>query len=251
MYEYTKGKSLVGTEHYAMWRPYNIAPGAIPALLCHGAGANDTYWNALNWRGNASLGPALARAGIPAIAGEFGGSHSMANDPAMTSLDDYLAAMATNFGTDPNRCYIVGTSMGGALGLRYCETRPNKVAAMIGSLPLTNIKYVYEQNTSGLRAHVEAAWGVTYPAALPDGALLLENSALAGEIPIRFYYDESDATIPSAWVLESAAALANADVVEIPGTTGHHDNSMWTISALGGIDQEWVDVVNFLKASPV
>lgn len=140
-------------------------------VLCHGSG-NPYGYAMLPNQGSVALPVNFALAGIPSVAGEFGGQ-AWGSDTAMTAIDTAVTYMATKLGTPTDKVLLVGGSMGGYTAIRYALTRPTKVAGVIGLIPLTNMNYFYPQFAlSGTSAsEIASSWGVAAPRTSTDGSM--------------------------------------------------------------------------------
>lgn len=142
------------------------------AVLLHGRNAPYQYDDYAAFASH-SIGPYLAMAGIPAISTELG-DNIWANDTAMGLIDSSVAAAKSVLGITAPKICIVGTSMGGATGIRYSSLHPDKVAAFAGIIPLTNINHVYYYQASIYGAEAASVWGVAAPRTATDGQTLVQ-----------------------------------------------------------------------------
>lgn len=146
-----------------------------PAILAHGSGGSAASWTYVLNFGSQPLAADLALwGGIPWIACD-NSFQAWGNDASMTDLDNQVNLLSSKFGTPANKVVLVGGSMGGLAVLRYAILNPTKVAAVVGLIPLTDLKLFYRSNVGSADAGVNStawqiatAWGVTIPQAITD-----------------------------------------------------------------------------------
>jgi len=228
-------------------KPFEIRGASKYGVMAlHGATTQDEFAVADRWK-SAKIAAHVAMAGIPVVAGRMSGD-SFANDFAMTDMTNALPFLATS-GCDTSKVHLIGFSMGMTLAIRWAAANLSKVASIQGVIPATSIDRIYQTNAGGLRASVGTAWGVTYPTALPAGAILTSAySAIAGSgIPVRLHYTSSDTTILPADVATDAALLgvSGSNLVDLGGAFGHAERTIGLFDALGAGDSS--DYINWIK----
>lgn len=204
----------------SVWMPRTPRSG-YGVVLAHGAGAPTQFMNLAAQAASVRLAAAIASAGIACIAGPFGGD-AWGNDTALTAMDAARIDLVNHVpGLDTTKVLLLGVSMGGGAVARYSIENPALVAGVIGVIPAFN--YAYEwANVPAVRASLGAAWGVTYPAALPADADNLANAAAAAGIPLLAAYSTADTTVPAAGVEAYTAAVGGTNLV-ISTTLNHSD----------------------------
>lgn len=218
--------------------------GKYGAVLLHGSSAPIQYGVVNSWASGALAG-LIAKEGIPCIAAEMSGQ-AFGNAAAMTDITNAITYMGAQLGTPTTKAHLIGISMGAYTGLRYAITNPTKVASFTGIIPLCDLDYIYQNNVAGLRAQIGTAWGVTYPAALPAGAIISSTAAaLAGNIPSRLYYSTVDALIPTAQVTTMGTTIDAEAVVAVDNTHGHTEGSVQLVVNRGGTGTAQ-EVIDFL-----
>lgn len=229
-----KGR-VAANEVDTIFRPRTPLP-VRGVVLCHGAGAPTEYTDLATQAASVRLAAAIASAGFPCVAGEFAGD-SWGNATAMARIDSARALLASTF---PNmltdKVLLLGVSMGGAVSVRYSQTKPAEVAGVVGIIPAFNIRHLWE-NVAAVRASIGAAWGVAYPAALPAAADTLANAGLAADVPLLAGYSSVDTTVPPAATTSYADAVGGTASI-IDTASGHSD------ATVGKMPVE--DVLNFL-----
>jgi dienelactone hydrolase len=189
-------------------------------LLLHGAGAPDQFIHPAR-PGSAEIPMRLAAVGIPCLAGTMSGD-GFANPETVGDVGTAITYLSSAAGVPSTKVHIVGISMGGALGMKYAQTNPSKVASFTGIIPLCDINDIYVNNKGGLQAAIGTAWGVTYPTALPAGANLYTNAASMASVPSRLYYSDADALITPSSVTTMGTAMGaqlvqEYDMGNVPG----------------------------------
>lgn len=153
------------------------------------------------------------------------------NATTTSRIDDVLAwARATGVATDEPPI-LIGASHGGACALTYART--HEVACVVGLIPAVDLEAIRVSNTLSLRASIDAAWGVTYPAALPAGADPSQNDP---GCPVQIWYATDDAV--SENVVSYASAIS-ADLHSV-GALGHSD------AAIAAVDEQ--EVLAFVES---
>lgn len=217
---------VVTGETDQIWSPRSPRAGTCGVILPHGSGAPQEFIDLNTQPSSVKLAAGLASAGMPCISGEFGGQ-KWGNilteiDAAWTALKSAYPLMRTD------KVCIVGVSMGAAGAAYYSQTFPDKVAAVVGLIPLWDLVAFYQADVGGSAAQVGTAWGVTSPAPLPAGADIAANASLAAGIPTLAGYSTVDTTVLPAWVTAYTAAVGGTATVT-DTTAGHSD------AAVGGM----------------
>lgn len=244
----TSGHVTVG-ESETLFLPSNPRPNTkFGVILLHGSGATySMFSDAPHWA-SSELGSDLAMAGIPCLSIQMGGN-TYANDVAMTAIDNAVTYLASAAGIPATKVAVLGISMGAGAAFRFAATRPTKVSAVVGLIPMANIIRIYTDNTLGLRSAIGTAWGVTYPTPLPAGADLLAQAPTvdANDIPVKFWYDDADPVILPADVTALAAAAGGTAVEIDPADLGHTEGSIKAVVDSGAGHSS--EIINFLIAN--
>lgn len=233
---YAANGRIAAGENDQVWLPRNIRSGKVGLILLHGSGNPDGWMDPVNQPSSQKLAAALASAGIPCISGAMG-YQTWGNDTAMARIDAAWSLLAAKAPISTDKIALLGGSMGGALGARYSQLYPSKVAAFVGIIPLLDLKTFYADQAH--LAEIATAWGVTSPADLPGSADILGNAAAAASVPARFWYSSSDVLVKPAYVTNYAAAI-NAQAINV-GTNGHSDATVAQVPV--------ADVGQFLAAN--
>lgn len=236
--------NVAAGEYDFLYLPTVPREGGLGVVACHGSGHPYMFADATHDRA-AMLGWAIASAGIPMVAAEFGGQ-AWGNPEAMDMIDDAITYMGAKAGTSISQVLLIGASMGGYTALRYAKMNPSKVAAVVGMIPLTNMTYFYQNIGGTSDDEIAGAWGVTAPADLPS-ASQVQEVASSFDMPIRLYYSSTDALIrPSDTTSFAAAVGPNATAINV-GTHGHSDQTIGDIFNYGAGHGE--DIIDFLIAN--
>lgn len=237
----------VGERDY-IFKPGRQRPaGKFGVVLLHGSGAPIQYASVASWASGALAG-LIAQAGIPCIAAEMSGQ-AFGNDAAMTDIGNAINYLAAQTGVPSTKIHVIGISMGAYTGLRYAANNVSKVASFTGIIPLCDLDYIYQGNVGGLRAQIGTAWGVTYPTALPAGAIISSSAAaLNGVVPSQMYYSTVDALIPTAQVTTMGTTIGASPVTAVDSTYGHNEGSIQAAVDLGGAGTAQ-QIINFLIAN--
>lgn len=222
--EFGFGRVAAG-EYDQVFIPDSPHRGGFGVVLCHGSGNPRAWVDPVAQPASVRLAGELARAGIACIAGDFGGQ-TWGNDTILSRIDAAWAVLKTRVTSiRSDKLGLVGGSMGAAGAARYCQLHPERVAAMIGLIPLLDLTAFYAANPGAVANEVAGAWGVVAPAALPAGANIAANAALAKSVPLLAGYSTVDTTVLPAWVLAYVAAVGGTAMIT-DTTVGHSDQAI-------------------------
>lgn len=222
-----------------LFTPRAPRAGRCGVILCHGAGQLSEFIDLATQKSSMKLAAALATAGIPCIAGDFGGN-IWANDVLMSRIDSAWGVLKDAFPTmRTDKVCLLGVSMGGAAVARYSQLHPASVAAVVGFIPVWDLVGLYVANTGGYQAPIGASWGVTPPAPLPATADVATNAPNAAGIPTLAGYSTADQIVKPTWVTSYVAKVGGTAIVT-DTVYGHSDQ------AIGGMPISTVG--NFLAA---
>lgn len=218
------GKRVVLVAHGANSKPLDFTvPGIAPGVFRH-----------LH---------AITEAGFVAVVADWGGLQTWGTDVVLTRFDTIMTWVAANLpGVLTDKALFWGESMGNWTALRCAADRASQVAAVVANIPLCDITNIRASNALGSRALIDAAWGVTYPAALPARGNLLARAPieLVG-LPWKGYTGSADTACPPSTVTALVSAIgATASSVTCDTTHDHGD----AIAAAA----DTADMVAFLQA---
>lgn len=211
-----------------IFAPRTPRQGTCGLVLVHGFNGPTGFIDPVNQASAMRLAAALAGAGIPCIAGDFGGN-VWGNDTVLSRIDAAWAVLAAQFPTmRTDKICLLGQSMGGAAVTRYSQIHPDKVAACVGLIPVCDLVDLYTRNIDGFDTTIGTAWGVTPPTALPSTADIAGNAYLAASVPWLAGYSTVDAIALPSYVTTYTATVGGTAVVT-DSTYGHSD------AAVGGM----------------
>lgn len=165
----------------------------------------------------------LAGNGIPCIAAQFS-DNLWGNDTHMAQITAAWNVLIAQCGVASDKICLYGISMGGAAAARYAMLNPTKVAAGYGTCPASDLTDMYVNNRATAQTSIGAAWGVTYPSALPSGANLPGQASAAAAVPWRLDYGTADTVIQPSTVTTLATAWgANCTKTVIDASLDHSD----------------------------
>jgi alpha-beta hydrolase superfamily lysophospholipase len=125
---------------------------------------------------------------------------------------------------------LIGSSMGATAALTWAANHRADTACVVGWIPAVDLQAIRVADTGGLRASIDTAYGVTYPASLP-----------AGTDPATLDYDGLPIQL---WTASDDEVSVNAQDI----ATDHHDLGALdhTSAAVAAVDL--ADVHAFISA---
>lgn len=145
-------------------------------------------------------------------------------------------ALAAIDGLTEGRLILVGSSMGGWIGLLAALARPDRIAGFVGvaAAPDFTEAMMWESMTYEERAalmergvvHQPSEYGEPYPitrALIEDGRNhLVLRGPIAIAAPVRLLHGQADADVPWEFALKLAARIASPDVQVVLVKDGSH-----------------------------
>lgn len=202
--------------------PRNPRQGTCGVVLVHGSNAPQMFVDPAQ-KHSTMIASALASAGIPCIAGDFGGQ-TFGNSVVRSRIDSAWSVLSGRFPQmRTDKIALLGISMGGCSASLYAINNPTKVSAMVGIIPLLDLVafYNYYPGTQ-LADDISDAWGVAHGAPLPAGADNNFQAPLTIDIPLLVGYSPADTLVHEAWVLGYTNQIPAATVIDLGGA-GHTD----------------------------
>lgn len=208
-------------------------------LSAHAAG--QSAWQGLLWMVPLYLAHrwplAIADCGDPTVtSGTNSGPYNWGNDTAISRLAELRTLLQTAPtlaapGGGGAKTGVVG-GFGGSMGsiqlLNYARANPSQFCCLGLVIPAINLNDMYQNDKGGFRASIGAAYGVTYPTAIPN---LATHSPLDGDPsdfihwPIKIWASDNDtiaATTAMCQTWADAVNDAGGDVeVTSIGAVGH------------------------------
>jgi pimeloyl-ACP methyl ester carboxylesterase len=227
---YANGR-IVASQDDVIFMPRNGARGKRGVILLHGQDTSLLVWsNPSGTPGQASIGTALASVGFVCVS-IFDEGNGWGNDAAVADIDAARVYLGT-LGCATDKVLLVGASMGVVDALNYTRAHPDRVAAVIGMIPGSDVDDMRDNNRAGTtQAAINTAWGlaagstsatVPLPArANPTADANAAAIAGSGAI-IKLYYSTVDTVVLPSTVTALAAKLG-ITATAIDSTTGHSD----------------------------
>lgn len=187
--------------HDRIWLSYAARRGVI---WCPGAGGDDREFVAADASelaiGTRDTTRGLTDLGYPIVS--LNTSFTWGNDTAMTRMDALYGYAMAEFDF-PEEVILIGGSQGGTTMTNWAKRNPEKVAAMVGLVPLTHLDAFHDGNVGGFASSIETAYGglSAYNAAVPTHDPIEFADELVG-IPMRSWYSTDDPLIDPDWVQE-------------------------------------------------
>lgn len=161
------------------------------------------------------------------------------NPTSISRINDVISWNRTGLGSNSDPVVLIGASHGGACALRYISENPGDVACAVIIIPAVDMEEIRTTDALGLRDDIDAAWGVTYPAALPAGVNPAQNTADYLGVPLQIWYADNDA-VCSASSITTFGAATGAEMHSV-GNLGHSN------AAIAAVDTS--QVVAFIAAN--
>lgn len=197
------------------WVTPRIAPGTLrPVIYCHGAGGSAAELLGSGVPAVEPLFDAIGDAGWPCVCVTI--TVLWGNVTCVSRMDAAIAYCRSTLGAHSTaKPLIVGISHGAACGLTYAYNRA--VRGFVGISPAIDLQAIRVADTLGQRASIDAAWGVTYPAALPAGADPATHTSDLRSLPQQLWYASDDAVSANIGVYATAVGAELHNV----GALGH------------------------------
>ena len=218
------GRVFAG-ETDTIFRPRTPRKNTFGCVLLHGSSAPQQYIDPTQ-RTSTIIASTLSSLGIPCISGEFGGQTFGAPviESRIDSARNVLSLEYPNMNT--SKIALLGISMGGCNASFYAINHASEVAAMIGIIPLLDLKafYTYFPGTP-LANDISDAWGIAHGAALPPQADNKNLAPAAANVPLLVGYASDDPLVHPEWVTGYTSQIPGATVMNL-GPHGHTDASV-------------------------
>lgn len=213
-------------------RPCDLTPAPPVILFGHGASGDCT----------ATIGTGLPAVGT--LCASLAASRYMVACPTVTELwgnatdrtrRTAMRTYAQANGGRAGKVPLIGLSMGFASSALWAYNNPTLTSCIVGVIPAIDKQAIRVGDSIGQRAVIDAADGVTYPAALPSGTNPNADPARAvlATIPQLLFYS-SDDTTPSPTTgasenIEAYAAATGATLVNL-GALGHSNAAIEAVA---------------------
>lgn len=155
---------------------------------------------------------------VPNLLGYWG------NATGNSRIIDALAYARANLGATNAPAIIVGASHGAGSAMRFTAQQPAMVSAVVGIIPALDYQQLRVNDPLGLgiRSSIDAAFGVTYPAALPALTSPMTRTAELSAKPIQLWTASDD---PVSVNHATFSAAVGAETHNL-GALGHSDAAM-------------------------
>lgn len=209
----------------AVIEPYSHANGLPPVLAFHGLNLDPS---SLLIKGVIEILAGLANQGhiegMPFSASGWGNSASL-------SLTDQGDTWLQSNGAANVRRGLFGLSHGGCMATKWAAANLSKTAWMVLGIPALDLQYLRTQDVVegiAFRASIDAAAGVTYPAALPANFSPMDIADDLSSIPCLMF-TASDDDISHNAATTWATAHGNTTHIDL-GALGHSQAALDAIS---------------------
>ena len=165
--------------------------------------------------------------GCIGLSADLGGNATWGNATAISRLDAAFAYLQSLPSVKKGKVILIGQSMGGINSLVWAKNNPEKVACIVGHIPVTNLTFAWEHGE--YRSAINAAHGGVYSEAVhgADRNPHTFAAALSG-VPGQLWVGTEDPLARVADALAISAAASSIVTMPIPGA--HED------STIGGMD---------------
>lgn len=198
-------------------------------IFAHAASlSSSAYWSTTS--PNQALAAYLGGT-FPCVGIDMG--DSWGNATALARIGAARTYLQSVMGAAAGKVYLLAESMGGIAAARYAAAHPTEIAAIAGIIPGFNMQQLRVSNALGLRASIDTAWGVVYPAALPAGANPSDAPHALDGIPYRAWTTSNDTVFPQSDATAFLAAIGGTQVNL--GALGHFDG---IVSVVPPVDVE-------------
>lgn len=212
----------------------DVSAGAPIVLYGHGAGGNGgEIVGANNLLAVPPIVQELVRQGFVVIA--VTATALWGNSVSDGRLDDGLDYARDIFKASADPPAGLGASHGFPMLANYALD--HTLSCLVGLIPAADLQAIRVADTLGQRAAIDAAHGVTYPAALPAGSNPMAEAAGLTDLVQENWYANDDAVSQNITVYNSVSGAIGHDV----GALGH------TNAAIAAADIS--DIVDFIKAN--
>jgi pimeloyl-ACP methyl ester carboxylesterase len=131
-------------------------------VLLHGQDTSLLVWSDPSGSpGQASIGTALASVGFVCVA-IFDEGNGWGNDAAVADIDTARLYLGT-LGCATDKVLLVGASMGAVDALNYTRAHPDRVAAVIGLIPGSDVDDIRDNNRAGTTRRRSTSRGASRP----------------------------------------------------------------------------------------
>ncbi len=205
------GEYVKNEAHTCLFGPTYEPDGTRRPAIVFTGGPGDDRDFLTSIASGSTIYPTLARAGIPMLSAEFGGPAQWGNDTSKRRIGQAWRRATSQLGTRADKFVGIGVSKGYVALDNYARENPTSVAALVGIVPAANVSDIYDNNRSGLRPRISAAYNGDWPgaAATHDPSRNIVVRAGLG-IPTLLIAGERDETVLPETVADYGAAIGAA-----------------------------------------
>lgn len=204
-------------------------------LWCHGGGGAGATAFHTPLNPNRALIHAVAEHFPILVVNDVGSA--MGNSADQADIASALTFLHAQEGVSAGPVACIGVSQGNLAAMNYARNNPGTISCIAGIIPAVDLDDVRDNDRGGFRSVIDAAWGVTWPTALPVGANPMDYPPTG--TPWKAWYSDWDDIVVEATVLAMATTLG-AEAVDV-GDMGHSEQTVGQVPP--------ADVVAFLKAN--
>ena len=232
----SQGRFTAGQVDLTM-RQRHLTPGMAPVVYCAGTNADATAANNLETlSGVRRILRHLAGLGFPVVAPTA--TNLWGNATNRDRISAAISYAETNMAA-AGPAVLVGHSQGALAALSWAMHNPTDAACVVGLLGVVDLNDIRDDDDAGQRDDIDAAYGVTYPAALPAGVNPADRAAEFTTIPTQWWYASEDGFVDTPTVT-SFAATAGTELHDL-GALGHTNAAILAVD-LGAL-------TSFIEAS--
>lgn len=214
---------------YLRPRLLTVNPASRPPIVyCHGSTQAPAHLVGVGGPALPTMVARLVDLGWWVFAADLGPSLTQwANATSMARMVDLVAWAKAVTGWTGAKVHLMASSMGHATATKYAAAHPAQVASITGMIPVTGVQWCRDNNPA-LRAQIDAAAGVVYPAALPAGYDPFTDpaqiAAVAG-LPWQLHAASDDVAAAPLASAEAWAEQVGGEAFSV-GALGHTDAAM-------------------------
>lgn len=238
--QFIDGHRIDAAENDILYVPRT--PRHIGAVYCHGAGGQGGILgqSMQATKGMHALAQGLARSGFHVLDGDLGGQYTFGNDTVAARIEA-ARQFFISIGCD-TKIVLVGASMGNLSQMRFAADHPDRVHCMVGVIPAIDLEEIRANNWNGLKANVEAAWGIDAVTPIPARGLPQGRVAEMTSVPWAAWYSSADTVVDEQDVLDMVTAMApDSQATRYSTTLDHGDPVLKAAPYKDMVD--WVDSI--------
>lgn len=169
------------------------------------------------------------------VAGTILGNQFWGNPASVTSARGVRTAIQTapvtasvpsaDWRANAGKVGILATSQGAATALSWAADHLDEVSWVVALSGIFDLDDVRNNDRNSARAQIDAAWSVTYPAALPANANPALRTATLAAFPFLGYIATDDPYDPGGTAMSTFATVIGGEMHTV-GALGHTDGAV-------------------------